>query len=160
AQILGSRIAMQRAGREVPLQCSVTLDPSGRMLLGTDIRGALATLEAMRVDIIGLNCSTGPDLMRDSIRYLSENASTFLHCIPNPGLRIKDGGRAVSRMKPEPMAATLRDFVMENGVAIVGGCCGTTPDHVRALVAAIGRRGPTRRATRGPWMVSSGMTAT
>ena len=160
AQVLGARDAIAVTGRPVPIQCSVTLDPSGRMLLGTDIRGALATLEAMRVDIIGLNCSTGPDLMRDSIRWLGQNASTPIHCIPNAGLPINDGGRAFYPMLPDPMAATLRDFVVENGVNIVGGCCGTTPDHIRALVAAIGRRAPTPRPGRGPWSVSSGMTAT
>src|SRR2546428_5250770 len=101
AQILGSRIAFERAGRSVPLQCSVTLDPSGRMLLGTDIRAALATLEAMGADIIGLNCSTGPDLMRDAIRYLSQNAGTPSHCIPNAGLPINDGGRTAYPMRPE-----------------------------------------------------------
>jgi 5-methyltetrahydrofolate--homocysteine methyltransferase len=160
AQVLGARDAIAATGRPVPIQCSVTLDPSGRMLLGTDIRGALATLEAMRVDIIGLNCSTGPDLMRDSVRWLGQNASTPVHCIPNAGLPINDGGRAFYPMLPEPMAATLREFVVENGVNIVGGCCGTTPDHIRALVAAIGRRAPTPRPGRGPWSVSSGMTAT
>ncbi|HEY3216709.1 MAG TPA: methionine synthase [Candidatus Eisenbacteria bacterium] len=159
AQILGARAAMEASERRRPLQCSVTLDPSGRMLLGTDIRAALATLEALQVEIIGLNCSTGPDLMRDAIRYLGENASTFLHCIPNAGLPINDGGRAVYPMKPDPMAATLREFVVENGVNIVGGCCGTTPDHIRALAAAIGRRAPTSRGGRGAWLVSSGMTA-
>ena len=160
AQVLGARDAIARTGRPVPIQCSVTLDPSGRMLLGTDIRGALATLEAMRVDIIGLNCSTGPDLMRDSIRWLGQYASTPIHCIPNAGLPINDGGRAFYPMLPAPMAETLREFVMENGVNIVGGCCGTTPDHIRAIVAAIGRRVPTPRPGRGPWSVSSGMTAT
>ncbi len=160
AQILGAREAMERAGRRVPLQCSVTLDPSGRTLLGTDIRGALATLEAMRVEIIGLNCSTGPDLMRDAMRYLSQNASTFLHCIPNAGLPINDGGRTVYPMKPEPMAETLREFVNELGVNIVGGCCGTTPAHIRAQIAAIGRRAPAPRPGRSGWFLSSGMTAT
>jgi len=160
AQILGARRAMEAVGRRVPIQSSVTLDPSGRMLLGTDVRGALATLEAMRVEIVGLNCSTGPDLMRDSVRYLSQNAGTLLHCIPNAGLPINDGGRAFYPMKPDPMAATLREFVVELGVNAVGGCCGTTPDHIRALVAAIGTRPPAPRPGRGPWMVSSGMTAT
>ncbi len=159
AQVLGARDAIALTGRPVPIQCSITLDPSGRMLLGTDIRGALATLEAMRVDIIGVNCSTGPDLMRDSIRWLGQNASTPIHCIPNAGLPINDGGRAFYPMLPDPMAATLREFVVENGVNIVGGCCGTTPDHIRALVAAIGRRAPAPRPGRGPWSVSSGMTA-
>ncbi len=160
AQILGAREAFARTGKRLPLQCSVTLDPSGRMLLGTDIRAALATLEAMQVELIGLNCSTGPDLMRDSIRYLAQNASTFLHCIPNAGLPINDGGRASYPMRPAPMAETLREFVVEHGINIVGGCCGTTPEHIRALVAAVGQRAPTPRPGRGSWLVSSGITAT
>ncbi len=161
AQILACRESFARTGVTLPIQCSVTLDPTGRMLLGTDIRGALATLEAMRVDIIGLNCSTGPDLMRDAVRWLSQNASTPIHVIPNAGLPINDGGRTVYPMRPEPMAETLREFVAELGVNIVGGCCGTTPDHVRAMVAALGRdRAPVPRAGRGGWALSSGMTAT
>ncbi len=160
AQILGSRVAFERSGRRVPLQCSVTLDPSGRMLLGTDVRAALATLEAMGADVIGLNCSTGPDLMRDAVRYLAQNASTPIHCIPNAGLPVNDGGRTVYPMKPEPMAETLREFVVELGVNAVGGCCGTTPEHVRALVRAVGRRAPRARPGRGGWYLSSGITAT
>jgi 5-methyltetrahydrofolate--homocysteine methyltransferase len=167
AQILACREVFRRSGRRLPIQCSVTLDPSGRMLLGTDIRGALATLEAMDVEIVGLNCSTGPDLMRDAIRYLSQNAAPFIHCIPNAGLPINDGGQAVFPMQAAPMAETLREFVDELGVNIVGGCCGTTPAHVGAMVAAIGRRAPRARAGRGEdgqrgagWSLSSGMTAT
>ncbi len=161
AQILAAREAMKQLGRQVPIQASVTLDPTGRMLLGTDIRGALATLEAMSVDVIGLNCSTGPDLMRDAIRYLSQNASTPIHCIPNAGLPINDGGRTLYPMRPAPMADTLREFVTELGVNAVGGCCGTTPDHIRAVVAAIGRgRSPSPRPGRSGWFLSSGMTAT
>src|SRR5512136_2828965 len=109
AQILAAREAFAATGRRLPLQCSVTLDPSGRMLLGTDIAGALATLEAMGVEIVGLNCSTGPDLMRDAVRYLSQNASTFIHCIPNAGLPINDGGRTLYPMTPAPMAEILRE---------------------------------------------------
>ncbi len=159
AQILASREAMALAGRTVPLQCSITLDPTGRMLLGTDVRGALATLEAMHVDVIGLNCSTGPDLMRDSVRHLCENASTPIHVIPNAGLPINDGGRTLYPMKPGPFADTLREFVLDFGVSAVGGCCGTTPEHIRALVRAIGRVAPKARPGRGAWHVSSGMTA-
>jgi 5-methyltetrahydrofolate--homocysteine methyltransferase len=159
AQILACREAFSTVGRRVPLQCSVTLDPTGRMLLGTDVRGALATLEAMGADLIGLNCSTGPDLMRDAVRYLSQNASTPIHCIPNAGLPINDGGRTFYPMRPEPMAETLAEFVAEMGVNVVGGCCGTTPDHVRALVRAVGRRAPARRPGRSAWFLSSGMTA-
>jgi 5-methyltetrahydrofolate--homocysteine methyltransferase len=159
AQILAAREAMARTGRRVPIQASITLDPTGRMLLGTDYRGALATLEAMQVEVIGLNCSTGPDLMRDAIRYLCENASTPVHCIPNAGLPINDGGRTLYPMRPEPFAETLREFVLDLGVNVVGGCCGTTPDHIRALVKAVGRVPPRTRPGRGPWSVSSGMTA-
>jgi 5-methyltetrahydrofolate--homocysteine methyltransferase len=160
AQILACREAFDLTRKRLPIQCSVTLDPSGRMLLGTDIRGALATLEAMDVEIIGLNCSTGPDLMRDAVRYLSQNASTFIHCIPNAGLPINDGGRTLYPMQPEPLAATLAEFVDELGVNIVGGCCGTTPAHIAALVRAVGRRAPAPRPGRGGWFLSSAMTAT
>ena len=160
AQILAAREAMARTGRKVPIQASITLDPTGRMLLGTDFRGALATLEALRVDVIGLNCSTGPDLMRDAIRYLCENASTPVHCIPNAGLPINDGGRTLYPMRPDPFAESLREFVLDFGVNAVGGCCGTTPEHIRALVAAVGRgTQPRSRPGRGPWSVSSGMTS-
>jgi 5-methyltetrahydrofolate--homocysteine methyltransferase len=160
AQVLASREAMALTGRRVPLQGSITLDPTGRMLLGTDYRGALATLEALAVDVIGLNCSTGPDLMRDAIRYLCENASTPIHCIPNAGLPINDGGRTLYPMRPEPFAETLREFVLDFGVSLVGGCCGTTPDHIRSLVAAVGARTrPRPRPGRSRWFVSSGMTA-
>ena len=161
AQVLGARDAFEQLGRQIPIQCSITLDPTGRMLLGTDIRGALATLEALRVDIIGLNCSTGPDLMRDAVRYLSQNCSVPIHVIPNAGLPINDGGRTLYPMRPEPMAETLLEFVREFGVNIIGGCCGTTPDHVRAMVAALGDdRRPRSRPGRGGWFLSSGMTAT
>ena len=160
AQILASREAMVITGRRVPIQCSITLDPTGRMLLGTDFRGALATLEALAVDVIGLNCSTGPDLMRDAVRYLCENAGTPVHCIPNAGLPINDGGRTLYPMRPEPFAETLREFVLDLGVNIVGGCCGTTPDHIRSLITAVGRgTKPRVRPGRGRWHVSSGMTA-
>ncbi len=161
AQMLAAREAFAATGRRVPIQCSITLDPTGRMLLGTDIRGALATLEAMGADVIGLNCSTGPDLMRDAIRYLGQNASTPIHCIPNAGLPINDGGRTLYPMKPEPVAETLKEFVVDLGVNIVGGCCGTTPEHIQALVAAIGpNRAPRPRPARPGWFLSSGMTAT
>jgi 5-methyltetrahydrofolate--homocysteine methyltransferase len=160
AQVLAARNAMRLTGRDVPLQCSITLDPTGRMLLGTDYRGALATLEALHVDVIGLNCSTGPDLMRDAIRYLCENASTPVHCIPNAGLPINDGGRTLYPMRPAPFAESLREFVLDFGVNVVGGCCGTTPEHIRSLVAAVGHgTRPRTRPGRSRWFVSSGMTA-
>ena len=84
--------------------------------------------------------------MRDAIRYLCENASTPVHCIPNAGLPINDGGRTLYPMRPEPFAETLREFVLDLGVNAVGGCCGTTPEHIRALVAAVGARRAEARA--------------
>ncbi len=160
AAIIGCHKAMDETRVYLPIQAQVTLDTTGRMLLGTDYRGALATLEALHVDVIGLNCSTGPDLMRDAVRYLCENASTPIHCIPNAGLPINDGGRTLYPMRPEPFAETLAEFVRDFGVGLVGGCCGTTPDHIRALVAAIGHgTRPKARAGRSRWFVSSGMTA-
>jgi len=142
AQVLACREAMDLVGRRVPIQCSFTLDPTGRMLLGTDYRGALATLEALAVDVIGLNCSTGPDLMRDAVRYLCENASTPIHCIPNAGLPINDGGRTLYPMRPEPFAETLAEFVRVFGVNLVGGCCGTTPDHIAEIARRVGNWKP------------------
>jgi 5-methyltetrahydrofolate--homocysteine methyltransferase len=119
----------------VPIQTSVSLLPNGgKMLLGTDISAVLATLEALRVDVIGLNCSTGPDDMRDAIRFLGEFSPLPVHCIPNAGLPIQGpDGETIFPEEPEPLAETLGEFVERYGVGIVGGCCGTTPDHIRAI---------------------------
>src|SRR5262245_45275661 len=105
------------------------------MLLGTDIASAMTTLEALPIDIIGLNCSTGPEHMREPIRFLAENASRPVSCIPNAGLPLNTGtGDAVYPLEPEPMARMLGEFVRDLGVRIVGGCCGTRPEHLAAIV--------------------------
>jgi 5-methyltetrahydrofolate--homocysteine methyltransferase len=137
AALFGIRLALASAKRQAPVQAQVTLDVTGRMLLGTDVSGALATLEALPCDVIGLNCSTGPEHMREPIRYLCQHATKPISCIPNAGLPVNDGsGEAVYLLGPEPMAAELRAFVDELGVSVIGGCCGTTPEHIRAFVAA------------------------
>ncbi|HEY8695149.1 MAG TPA: homocysteine S-methyltransferase family protein [Chloroflexota bacterium] len=137
AGLFGIRDALASAGRVVPVQAQITLDVTGRMLLGTDVSGALATLEALPCDVIGLNCSTGPEHMREPIRYLCQHSTKPVSCIPNAGLPVNDGsGEAVYLLGPEPMAAELRAFVAEFGANVIGGCCGTTPDHIRAFVAA------------------------
>jgi len=134
AAIAGLERLFTDIGRRVPIQAQVTLDTSGRMLLGTDIASAMTTLEALRVDVIGLNCSTGPEHMREPIRYLSEHATLPVSVIPNAGLPINTGtGDAVYPLEPEPMAEALAEFVRDFGVRIVGGCCGTTPEHLRAI---------------------------
>ena len=138
AAVAGIERLFTELGRRVPLQVQVTLDVSGRMLLGTDIASAMTTLESLKVDVIGLNCSTGPEHMREPVRYLSEHATLPLSVIPNAGLPLNTGaGEAVYPLEPHPMATALSEFVKDFGVRIVGGCCGTTPEHLSAIVAAV-----------------------
>src|SRR6266487_127270 len=144
AAITGMRRAMQQVGRSVPIQAQVSLDTSGRMLLGTDIAAVMTTLVALRVDIVGLNCSTGPEYMREPVRFLSEQCPLPISTIPNAGIPLNVNGQAVYPMEPEPMAAALRDFITEFGVNVIGGCCGSSHEHLRAIVKAC------RNASRRP----------
>src|SRR4051795_11794782 len=131
------------------------------MLLGTDISAALATLEALKVDVIGLNCSTGPEDMRDAIRFLGEFSPVPVHCIPNAGIPHQGPeGETIFPEQPEPLAKALGEFVDRFGVSIVGGCCGTTPDHIRAIVERVKDRTPGERPAPRPPQVSSMITAT
>src|SRR2546421_7859441 len=111
AAIFGAREAFKETGRALPIQCSVSLLPNGgKMLLGTDISAVLATLEALDIDIIGLNCSTGPEDMRDAIRFLGENSPLPVHCIPNAGLPLQGpNGETIFPEQPEPLANVLGD---------------------------------------------------
>src|SRR5580698_371758 len=148
-------------GRRVPIQTQITLDTSGRMLLGTDVASALTTLEGLHVDIVGLNCSTGPEHMREPVRYLTEHATRPISVIPNAGLPLNTGtGDAVYPLEPGPLAEALSEFVRDFGVRIVGGCCGTTPAHLDAIVRAV--RATTPKAQQAPHIarVSSAMRAT
>src|SRR5207248_11166861 len=115
--------------RHLPIQCSVSLLPQGgKMLLGTDISAVLTTLRALDVDVIGLNCSTGPEDMRDAIRYLGESSPLPVHCIPNAGIPLQAAnGETIFPEQPEPLAEALAEYVERYGLGIVGGCCGTTP---------------------------------
>src|ERR1700712_2464382 len=128
ATIFGIREAFKTTGRRVPIQASVFVLPNnGKMLLGTDISSVLTTLEALKVDIIGLNCSSGPEDMRDAIRFLGEFAPMPVQCIPNAGLPQQGrNGETIFPATPEELAAVLGEFVEQHGVSIVGGCCGTT----------------------------------
>src|SRR6266849_3031570 len=143
AAITGIRHAMQQAGRSVPIQAQVSLDTSGRMLLGTDIAAVMNTLVALRVDIVGLNCSTGPEHMREPVRFLSENCPLPISTIPNAGIPLNVNGLAVYPTEPEAMAEALREFITEFGVNIIGGCCGNSHEHMRAIVQAC-RNAPRR----------------
>jgi 5-methyltetrahydrofolate--homocysteine methyltransferase len=134
AAIVGIHKAFDETQIYLPIQAQVTLDTTGRMLLGTDINAALAILEGMGIAVIGLNCSTGPEHMREPIRILGENSTLPVSCIPNAGLPLNVDGQAVYPLEPEPFANDLYEFVTKHNVRVVGGCCGTTPDHLRLLV--------------------------
>ncbi len=133
AAIEGLKRAMSAEGRRVPIQAQVSLDTSGRMLLGTDVSATLVILESLGIDIIGINCSTGPDYMREPVRYLTANTRLPVSVIPNAGLPLNIDGVETYPMLPVPMAEQLAEFVTEFGVNIVGGCCGTVPEHLKEL---------------------------
>ena len=161
AALDGIRRAKAELGRpDVAVQAQVFLDLSGRMLLGTDVPALIATLEAMPVDVIGLNCSTGPEHMRAAIQYLTAHSRKPISCIPNAGLPLEVDGQTVYPMEPEPFARILGEFVGEYGVGVVGGCCGTTPEHIRRLREAVGHdRAPAPREVEYIPSVSSGIRA-
>jgi 5-methyltetrahydrofolate--homocysteine methyltransferase len=162
AAIFGVRAAFKQHGRAVPIQCSVSLLPQGgKMLLGTDISAVLATLEALDVDGIGLNCSTGPEDMRDAIRFLAETSPVPVHCIPNAGLPLQGpNGETIFPEEPAPLAEVLGEFVDRYGVSIVGGCCGTTPAHIEAIAERVRAHTPGERPQRRLPLVSSMIAAT
>ncbi len=162
AAIFGARAAFKLEDKRLPIQCSVSLLPQGgKMLLGTDISAVLATLEALDVDVIGLNCSTGPEDMRDAIRFLGEFCPVPVHCIPNAGLPLQGpNGETIFPEQPEPLANALGEFVERYGVSIVGGCCGTTPAHIQAIAERVRGRSPGARPERRAPHLSSMIAAT
>jgi len=145
AALIGCRQAMADAGRQVPLQVQVTIETTGRMLMGTEIGAALTTLDAMRPDVIGLNCGTGPADMSEHLRYLSARCRVPIACLPNAGLPTVVDGKMHYDLTPDQMAGYLRRFVSELGVSVVGGCCGNTPEHLRAIVGAVSGLEPAPR---------------
>lgn len=136
AAIVGINRYFEESGSRIPIQVQITLDTSGRMLFGTDIGGALATLEPLPIDIIGMNCSTGPEYMRAPIQYLVEHSPFPISVMPNAGLPINVEGEAVYPMEPEPFSDMVSEFTRW-GVNIVGGCCGTIPEHLDLLYRKI-----------------------
>ncbi len=144
--IVACRRAMSDAGRTVPLMVQVTMETTGRMLVGSEIGAAVTALEAMKPDVIGLNCATGPAEMTEHLRYLKEHARTFLSCLPNAGLPSVVDGHTHYDLTPDGLADAHERFVREFGINIVGGCCGTTPEHLRAVVDRTRAEPGTRRA--------------
>ena len=123
----------KKKGNRLPLMVSVTMEQMGTMLVGTEIDAALAILERYPIDILGLNCATGPDLMKDHIKYLSEHSPFIVSCVPNAGLPENIGGQAHYKLTPMELRMALMHFVEDLGVQIVGGCCGTRYDHIKSL---------------------------
>ena len=143
------RQAFEACDRRVPLVCQVTMETTGTMLMGTDIAAALAVIEVYpEVDVIGLNCATGPQEMSEHVRYLAANCARPISVMPNAGLPQVVDGRAHFPLTPDELARWLREFVIEDGVNIVGGCCGTTPDHLAAVVDAVAGLSPKKREPR------------
>src|ERR671932_285762 len=163
AAVFGAREAFKATGKTLPIQTSVSLLPQGgKMLLGTDIQAVLTTLQALDVQVIGLNCSTGLEDMGDAISFLGESSPLPVHCIPNAGIPIQGpNGETIFPEQPEPLANTLQEFVERYGVGIVGGCCGTTPDHIAELAERVkGREAKPRPKDQWAPHLSSMMTAT
>ncbi|MFM7870062.1 MAG: homocysteine S-methyltransferase family protein, partial [Actinomycetota bacterium] len=137
AAMIACRRAMAAEGREVPIQVQVTMETTGRMLVGSEIGAALTAIGAMRPDVFGLNCATGPAEMQEHLRYLSQHAPMPISVLPNAGLPSVVDGRTHYDLTPEALADFHRHHVTDLGIGIVGGCCGTTPEHLRAVVEAV-----------------------
>jgi 5-methyltetrahydrofolate--homocysteine methyltransferase len=145
AALGAAQAVFQEKGMPLPIMVSLSFEAQGTMLAGTDIAAALTILEPFPITSLGLNCSTGPDKMVEHIRYLSQHSPLPISCIPNAGLPDNVGGKTVYPMSPDQIRFHLEHFVKDLGVAIVGGCCGTQPNHIRALVEAVKGLKPKQR---------------
>lgn len=155
AAIIAARQAMDDVGRQVPIQVQVTIENTGRMLVGTEIGAALTALEAMKIDVIGLNCATGPAEMSEHLRYLSQHSRIPISVLPNAGLPSVVDGKMHYDLGPEALADYLERFVNDLGINVIGGCCGTTPEHMAAVIERIGTKpAPKRNAAHDPGVAS------
>jgi 5-methyltetrahydrofolate--homocysteine methyltransferase len=157
--VYGALEAMRKAGKRLPLTVQVTLQESGTMLLGTEIGAALTALEPFDVDVIGINCATGPKEMNDAVRYLGLNSTKNISVLPNAGLPFNEGGHAVYKLTPQELAQYHKHFVVDYGVRIVGGCCGTRPEHLKAVVDAVSGVEPAVREVKPVGAASSAYTS-
>src|ERR1700674_3239624 len=159
ACLVGVFEAMHNAGKRLRVTIQVTLEATGTMLLGTEIGAALTALEPFDVDIIGLNCATGPVEMNDAVRFLGANSTKIVSVLPNAGLPQNEGGHAVYKLTPTDLAQYHKHFVQDYGVRIVGGCCGTTPEHLKAVVDAVSGVEPAKRDVKPTAAASSAYTS-
>ncbi|PCG83385.1 methionine synthase [Streptomyces sp. WZ.A104] len=148
ASIIGARRAMEATGLTLPLICSVTVETTGTMLLGSEIGAALTALEPLGIDMIGLNCATGPAEMSEHLRYLARHSRIPLSCMPNAGLPVLGKNGAHYPLGPAELADAQETFVHEYGLSLVGGCCGTTPEHLRQVVERVRDLTPAVRRPR------------
>ena len=148
AALQGIEEAFTAAGERRPLMVSVTMETTGTMLVGSDIAAVVAILEPFRIDVLGLNCATGPEQMKEHVRYLSEHSPFVVSCIPNAGLPENIGGVAHYRLTPTEMKMQLMHFVEDLGVQVIGGCCGTTAAHIGALADLAKELHPAPRPVR------------
>jgi 5-methyltetrahydrofolate--homocysteine methyltransferase len=155
AAVIGVRRAMAKVGRQVPIQCQVTMELTGRMLVGTEVGAALAAIDPLKVDIIGLNCATGPTEMGEHVRHLSQHARTPISVLPNAGLPSVVDGKMHYDLTAEQMEVHQRRFVEELGVQVIGGCCGTTPEFIRRLADMAPNLTPATRTVEFEPSVSS-----
>jgi len=140
AATLGAKRALAHAGRDLPIIVHVTVETTGTMLLGTEIGAALTALEPLGIDLVGLNCATGPSEMSEHLRHLSRYAQIGVSCMPNAGLPLLTAEGAYYPLKPVELADALEQFTAEFGLSLVGGCCGTTPEHLRQVVERLANR--------------------
>ena len=136
---------LEELGRELPVLVSVTMEQQGTMLVGSDIAAICATLEPFPIFSLGLNCATGPSDMASHIRYLSHNWPSRISCMPNQGLPEVVDGKTFYPMTPDDFVHHMSAFVEKEGASILGGCCGTTPEHIRQLAAACAGLTPAQR---------------
>ncbi|MBD3005132.1 methionine synthase [Streptomyces sp. 5-10] len=148
AAIIGARRALDAAGANLPVICSVTVETTGTMLLGSEIGAALTALEPLGIDMIGLNCATGPAEMSEHLRHLARHSRIPLSCMPNAGLPVLGKDGAHYPLSPGELADAQETFVREYGLSLVGGCCGTTPEHLRQVVERVRELTPTERTPR------------
>ncbi|WNF26165.1 methionine synthase [Streptomyces sp. C11-1] len=148
ASVIGARRAMEATGLTLPLICSVTVETTGTMLLGSEIGAALTALEPLGIDMIGLNCATGPAEMSEHLRYLARHSRIPLSCMPNAGLPVLGKNGAHYPLGPAELADAQETFVHEYGLSLVGGCCGTTPEHLRQVVERVRDLTPAVRRPR------------
>jgi 5-methyltetrahydrofolate--homocysteine methyltransferase len=150
AALTGVEEAFSQTGERRPLMVSVTMETTGTMLVGSDIAAVVAILEPFPIDILGLNCATGPEQMKEHMRYLSSCSPFVVSCIPNAGLPENIGGVAHYRLTPIEMKMALHHFIEDLGIQVIGGCCGTTPAHISALVEVARELKPAHREVRQP----------